>query len=216
MTAGLSTLSALSLRDFTSALASEAPAPGGGSAAAAAGASGAALLAMVVRLTLGKEKYKDAWDELEPLLPRLHTNRERLIELIDEDTNAYEAVVAARRLPKESRAEKTAREKAIEEATLLATTVPMQTAFFAYESLKLAPAILEKGNPNAASDAWVAGLLLFSATLGALANVRINLGGVKDPELNRGFTEEAADFEKTARERLETLRALAKKRGLAS
>jgi len=208
-------LSLLSLREFSAALASNAPAPGGGSASAAAGASGAALLAMVVRLTLGKEKYREAWGELEPFLSKLDTYRERLLELIDEDTRAYDAVVAARRRPKETAEEKAAREKAIDEATVLATTVPMQTAFFAHDALKLAPLVAEKGNPNAASDAWVAGLLLFTATLGALANVRINLGGLKDPELKHGFEEDAAAFEKTAGEHLETLRGLAKTRGLA-
>jgi formiminotetrahydrofolate cyclodeaminase len=207
-------LSSLSLRDFTAALASEAPAPGGGSASAAAGAAGAALLAMVVRLTLGKEKYRDAWGELEPLLSKLDTAQKRLLELIEEDTGAYAAVVAARRRPKDTPEEKAVREKAVEQATILATTVPMQTAFFAREALKLAPAVAQKGNPNAASDAWVASLLLHAAILGALANVRINLDGVKDPELKRGFSEDARDVEKAAAEHLETLHSLAKTRGL--
>ena len=209
-------LSSLSLRDFSAALASSEPAPGGGSASAAAGASGAALLSMVVRLTLGKEKYREAWGALEPLLSKLDSARARLLELIDEDTRAYEAVVAARRRPKETPEQKLSREKAIEDATVLATTVPMQTAFFAHEALKLGPEIAEKGNPNAASDAWVAGLLLWAAALGALANVRINLGGLKDPELRRGFVEDAAALEKTAAVHLEILRNLAKARGLAA
>ena len=91
-------LASLSLSDFAAALASDTPAPGGGSAAAAGGAAGAALLAMVVRLTLGKEKYKDAWEELTPLADRLDNARTRLLELVDEDTKAFDGVVAARRL----------------------------------------------------------------------------------------------------------------------
>jgi formiminotetrahydrofolate cyclodeaminase len=207
-------LSALSVSDFAGSLASDAPAPGGGSASAAAGAYGAALLEMVVRLTLGKEKYRASWGDLEPLADRLHEARRRLLELVDEDTKAFDAVVAARRLPKESDPDKAARQRAIDAANVLAATVPMQTAFFAHEGLKAAPLVLEKGNPNTASDAWVAALLLHGAALGALANVRINLPGVSDPELSRGFREDAADLEKKVSEALEKTRALAKARAL--
>lgn len=208
------TLVALSVSNFAGSLASDAPAPGGGSASAAAGAYGAALLEMVVRLTLGKEKYRASWGDLEPLADRLHEARRRLLELVDEDTKAFDAVVAARRLPKESDSDKAARQRAIDAANVLAATVPMQTAFFALEGLKAAPLVLEKGNPNAASDAWVAALLLHGAALGALANVRINLPGVSDPELARGFREDAADLEKRVTEALEKTRALAKTRAL--
>jgi formiminotetrahydrofolate cyclodeaminase len=207
-------LVALSVSDFSAALASDAPAPGGGSAAAATGASGASLLAMVVRLTLGKEKYRASWQELEPLASRLEETRVRLLQLVDEDTKAFDAVVAARRLPKDTPENAALRTRAVDEANLLATTVPMQTAFFAHEALKTAPSVLEKGNPNAASDAWVAALLLHGAALGALANVRINLPGVSDPELSRGFREDADDLERRAAEALEKTRALAKARRL--
>lgn len=198
------------LAEFTAALASSSPAPGGGSAAAAAGAAGAALLEMVVKLTLGKEKYKSAWKEFEPAGERLAEIRTRLLQLVDEDTRAYEAIVAARRLPKESADEKGTRQQALDMATLLATTVPMQTAFFSGKALELAPLVLEKGNSNAASDSFVAGLLLSAAVEGGLANVRINLSGVADPELSRGFREDAADLEKKSRSDLESVRALAR------
>lgn len=207
-------LASLSVADFTGALASDAPAPGGGSASAAAGAFGAALLEMVVRLTLGKEKYRASWTALEPLGDRLREARVRLLELVDEDTKAFEAVVEARKLPKESESDKTTRQRALDAANLLATTVPMQTAFFAHEALKTAPLVLEKGNSNATSDAWVAALLLHGAALGALANVRINLPGVPDPELSRGFREDADDLQKKVAEGLEKTRALAKARAL--
>ena len=212
----MSHLASLSVRDFAAALASDAPAPGGGSAAAAGGAMGAGLLAMVVRLTLGKEKYRDAWEELTPLADRLDDARARLLELIDEDTSAFDRVLAARRLPKETDAEKAARKKAIDEANVLATAVPMQTAFFAHEALKTAPVVLEKGNPNAASDAWAGALASWAAVLAALANVRINLPGVADAKLQRGFREDADAMERTAGEALERTRALARTRGLAA
>jgi glutamate formiminotransferase/formiminotetrahydrofolate cyclodeaminase len=210
----MTALVALSVSDFSMALASDTPAPGGGSAAAAAGASGAALLAMVVRLTLGKEKYRASWQALEPLALRLEGARVRLLELVDEDTAAFDAVVAARRLPKDEPEAAARRTRAVDEANLLATTVPMQTAFFAHEALKTAPQVLEKGNPNAASDAWVAALLLHGAALGALANVRINLPGVSDPELSRGFREDADNLERRAAQALGETHALAKARHL--
>ncbi len=210
----MSTLASLSVSDFAAALASEAPAPGGGSASAAAGAAGAGLLSMVIRLTLGKEKFRDAWDELEALLPRLDEHRKRLLELVDEDTKAYEAIVAARKLPKETEAQKTARKKAIDDATLLATTVPLQTASFAEMALRAAPVVAGKGNPNAGSDALVAALLLAAAVEGALANVKINLGGIADPDLKRGFAEDAEDLAKKCADAQAACRAIARSRGL--
>ena len=212
----MTALVALSISDFSLALASDSPAPGGGSAAAAAGASGASLLAMVVRLTLGKEKYRASWPELEPLAGRLEEARVRLLELVDEDTKAFDAVVAARRLPKDGPEAAAQRTRAMDEANVVATTVPTQTAFFAHEALKTAPLVLGKGNPNAASDAWVAALLLHAAVLGALANVRINLPGVHDPELSRGFRDDADDLERKATQALAEMHALAKTRHLAS
>ena len=210
----MASLTTLSLEEFTAALASDSPAPGGGSASAAAGAAGAALLAMVVKLTLGKEKYKDSWAELEPLSESLETIRKRLLELVDEDTKAFDAVVAARRLPKASDEEKLARQKAIDAATILATTVPLQTAFYSEQALRSAGLVLDKGNPNAGSDALVAGHLLAAAIAGGLANVRINLPGVLDAEIARGFREEAGDLAKSSDEKLAALREAARARGL--
>ncbi len=205
----------LAVRDFSAALASEAPAPGGGSASAAAGAMGAALLGMVCRLTLGKEKYRESWEELERIASAMDANRDTLLGLVDEDTRAYDAIVTARKLPKESPEEKAARKKAIDEATILATTVPMQTAFFSMEALTKAPVVIEKGNPNCASDAYVAALLLSAAVEGALANVRINLPGISDTGLAEGFRNDAEQAAKKAAEAMEKVRALAKAKELA-
>ena len=212
----MSRLASLSVEDFAAALASDAPAPAGGSAAAAGGAAAAGLLAMVVGLTLGKEKYKAAWADLAPLVDRLDDARVKLLELIDEDTKAFDAVLEARRPPKASPEEKARHQKAPDVASLLATTVPMQTAFFAHEALKTAPLVLEKGNPNASSDAWAGALAAWAAVLAALANVRINLPSVSDPELARGFREDADLMEKTAAEALEKTRAAARTRGLTA
>ncbi len=206
----------LTVSRFTSALASDSPAPGGGSASAAAGAAGAALLGMVARLTLGKEKHKDAWEEMETLAGHVDEIRKRLLELVDVDSRSYDAIVAARKLPKGSAEEKVVRQKAIDDATVLATTVPMQTASFALKALAHAPAMAERGNPNASSDTFVAALLLSAAVEGALANVRINLSGVADPVLTIGFKQDAEDLERKTREALEKVRDLARKKGLTS
>lgn len=204
----------LSVAGFTSVLASEAPAPGGGSASAAAGALGAALLGMVARLTLGKEKYKDGWDEMENVANHVDEIRKRLLELVDEDTRSYDAIVAARKQPKETPEQKASRQKVIDDATVLATTVPMQTASFAYKALSFAPTIAEKGNPNAASDLFVAALLLQTAVEGALANVRINLPGIGDEEIALGFRLDADDLAKRSGEVMAKVREAAKKKGL--
>ncbi len=210
----MSELASLSLRDLASALASESPAPGGGSASAAAGAAGAALLAMVARLTLGKEKYRASWGEMEPVVRHADSAREKLLELVDEDTRAFDAIVAARRLPKETDEQKGSRKQAIDDATVVATTVPLQTASIAANALALAPLALEKGNPGCASDGWVAALLLGAAVEGALANVAINLPGISDGELAHGFSEDARDIGGKARAALEKARSLAGTRGL--
>ena len=204
----------LSVTGFTSALASEAPAPGGGSASAAAGAAGAALLGMVARLTLGKEKYKDAWEDMENVANQVDGIRARLLELVDEDTRSYEAIIAARKQPKETPEQKVSRQKAIDAATFLATTVPMQTASFACRALSFAPVVAEKGNPNAASDVFVAALLLQTAVEGALANVRINLPGLGDEEIAGGFRQDAEDLAKRSGEAMTKIREGAKRKGL--
>lgn len=202
----MSDLVDLTLKTFSDTLASDAPAPGGGSASAAAGAFGAGLLGMAVRLTLGKEKYRDSWEELTPIARIADETRAHLLELVDEDTRAFDGIMAARKLPKGTDEEKAARKEAIDRATLVATTTPMQTAEFCAKLLEKAPLVLEKGNPNCASDAWVGSLLLHAAVEGALANVKINLPGVSDPEVSKGFQEEAAEIAAKAREALDQAR----------
>jgi formiminotetrahydrofolate cyclodeaminase len=177
---------------------------------------GAALLGMVCRLTVGKEKYRDAWEELEKVASAMDAHQATLLGLVDEDTRAYDAIVAARRLPKETPEEKAARKKAIDEATILATTVPMQTAAFARSAIGKAAFVLEKGNPNCASDAFVAALLLSAAIEGALANVRINVSGLPDAILAAGFRDEADEAAAKTAEAMQEVRVLAKAKGLSA
>jgi len=174
--------SKLSLDRFLAELASEAPTPGGGTAAAVAGALGAALAEMVAALTLSKEKFAEAHETMRSIAASARRAREEFLTLAREDAEAYDTVVAARRLPKETEEQTAARKAAIESAKRRATEVPMRTARLGASVLALLPALAEKGNPNALSDAGAAAILLESAIECALLNVGINLPGASDSE----------------------------------
>ena len=181
----------LTFQELVDALASEAPTPGGGTAAALAGAMGASLAEMVAALTVAKEKYAASHDAVRPIGEAAARTRERLLALAQEDSDSYDAVVAARRLPKETDVERTERARRMAEANRLAAEVPLRTAREAAGLLALLPELAEKGNPNAASDAGAAALLLEAAVQGALLNVAINLSGAQDAGFAARLTEEA-------------------------
>lgn len=169
-----------SFEDLLTAFASDAPTPGGGTGAALAGAMGAALAEMVASLTLSKEKYAAVHEAIRPIAGLARRTRQELQRLAREDSDAYDQVVAARRLPKETSDQQRVRAKKTSEANQLAAEVPMRTARSALKLLAALPDLAKKGNPNAASDAGAAALLLEAALHAALLNVAINLGGVED------------------------------------
>jgi formiminotetrahydrofolate cyclodeaminase len=169
-----------SFEDLLTAFASDAPTPGGGTAAALAGAMGAALAEMVASLTLSKEKYAAVHEAVRPIAGLARRTRQELQRLAREDSEAYDEVVAARRLPKETPDQQRVRARKTSEANRLAAEVPMRTARAAVRLLGALPDLAKKGNPNAASDAGAAALLLEAAAHAALLNVAINLGGVED------------------------------------
>jgi len=181
-------------REFVEKVASEAPAPGGGSVSALAGALAAALCAMVARLTLGKEKYRDTWQEMEQVRDSADALMRRLLELVDEDTAAYNQVLNAFKLPRDNEAQKSARQAAIQSATKKATAVPMETLRSVTELLSMAEATVEKGNPNCLSDAGVAAHLIRAAASGAAYNVRINLSALDDQGLSTEIKLETAEL----------------------
>ncbi|CAN5681441.1 cyclodeaminase/cyclohydrolase family protein [soil metagenome] len=158
------------------------PTPGGGSASALAGAVGASLLAMVAGLPKPKGSSADEIERLTDAGTRCTALAVRLQALIDEDSEAYDLVLSAFRLPKATDAEKAARTAAIQQAMTAATEAPLQVMRHCAEALAAAPAVAELGNPNAASDVHVALEMLKTALRGAQANVDINLGGLKDAE----------------------------------
>ena len=172
----------MQVKDYLELLKSDAPAPGGGSVSALAGAQGVGLFMMVADLTLGKEKYADYQEICAQAKEKGMALYEELVESIDKDTDAFNLIAAAFKMPKETDEEKAARRKAIADGTLVATQVPFRTMQLGYEGLMIAKEMIGKSNPNAASDLGVAILNLTGCIKGAWLNVLINLPGVKDEE----------------------------------
>jgi len=204
--------SALTLGGFLDALSSDAPTPGGGTAAAAAGAMGAALAAMVSALTLSKEKYAASHEAVRPIGEASGIARLEFLALAREDSAAYDDVVAARRLPKDTDEQKAARLHRISVANRRAAEVPMRTARAAVRLLAALPELVEKGNPNAASDVGAAALLLDACTEGALLNVGINLSGIDDPGLVSELQKETAVLQEESQRLRSQVVALVRKR----
>lgn len=176
-------LAELTVKDFVEVLGSDAPAPGGGSVSALCAANGAALCAMVSRLTQGKKKYAEFAPLMEALIPQADELAQKLIVSIDKDTEAFNLVSAAFQMPKGTDEEKAARSQKIAEGMLVSTKVPFETMELTLQVLKLAQQLPGKFNTNAASDLGVAALNLSAAVRGAWLNVLINLGSLKDAEL---------------------------------
>lgn len=183
---------------FLNALAAGTPTPGGGSAAAYTAASAAALVAMVARLTLGKKKYNEVEDRMQTILEASETLRGELALSIQRDAAAYEAVLMAYRLPKETREEKENRRNAIEAAVLKAAKEPLQVAHHSLAVLELADQAAKYGNKNAITDAGTGAALALAALKGAGFNVRINLSSYEDENTSRVLMDELKDLESHA------------------
>jgi formiminotetrahydrofolate cyclodeaminase len=166
----------LPVRELLDRLASSDPTPGGGSAAALAGAAGAALVAMVCAMEKTRSGAPDERERLDAAGRRTREAGERLRRLVDEDSEAYDAVVAAYRLPRATDGEKAARKEAVARALAHATEVPRRTAQACLEVMAAASEAAACGNPNALSDARTGGALAWAGLRGAVENVRINLG----------------------------------------
>lgn len=177
----------LKVNEYLDILKSDAPAPGGGSVSALAGAQAVGLMMMVADLTIGKEKYVDYQDICQKARARGAELYAQLAAAIDKDTDAFNLVSAAFKMPKETPEEKATRSKAIADGTLVATEVPYSVMQLAHEAMLLAETIVGKSNPNAASDLGVCVLNLMSAIKGAWLNVKINLPGVKDETKAKAF-----------------------------
>lgn len=166
--------------DFLNALASGEPTPGGGSAAAMAGALGAALAAMVARLTVGRPRYSQVEPQMQAIITEAEDLRQQLRELVAEDAAAYDGVMAAYRLPRDSVEAGAARHAAIQAALQQASRTPLATMDSCRKVLQLAERAAALGNPNARTDACVAALLAHAGLQGASLNVRVNLTDIED------------------------------------
>ena len=176
------------VNDFVEVVESDAPAPGGGSVSALAAGLGAALTAMVGGLSIGRKAF-DALEDSQKTAIEEGTKkaielRKRLMEIVDEDTNAFNDYMEALKLPKETDEEKAARKQAMEDAMKGAVRVPLEAAQKALESVKLIDSFLKYGNQNAITDAGVASLIGTAGVQGAVYNVLINLGSISDQAFN--------------------------------
>jgi glutamate formiminotransferase/formiminotetrahydrofolate cyclodeaminase len=185
-------------RDFVEAVASDAPTPGGGSVAALAGALAAALNRMVASLTIGREKYADVEDDMKRLRARAAELQRRMLELIDEDADAFGSVMAAYRMPHATAEESEARRDAIQTTLRHATEVPLATMRHAVEVLRLARTAAELGNATAVSDAGVAGYLAQASVQSASLNVDINVRGLRDLEEGDRYRREGQSLRQDA------------------
>ena len=180
-------LADLKVTEFIDLLASDAPAPGGGSAAALEGAIGAALTAMVCGLTKGKKKFAEYNDLAVEAEVKALALKDRFVDVMDRDTEAFNVVSAAFGMPKATDEEKAARSAAIQKGLEGCTATPFEMMEIALETLELTDSILGKSNDSAASDLGVSALSLRAAVQGAWLNVLINIGSLKNKELAEDY-----------------------------
>ncbi len=181
----------MTCKGFAEETASESPAPGGGSISAYMGALGAALGTMVANLSSHKAGWDDRWEEFSDWAEKGQTVMQELLHLVDEDTAAFNRIMAVFAMPKSTDEERAARSAVLQEATLYATEVPLRTMRAALAVFPIVRAMAEEGNPNSVSDAGVGALAARSAVFGARLNVRINAAGLKDRAKADALTAEA-------------------------
>ena len=184
--------------EFALETASESPAPGGGSISAYMGALAAALGTMVANLSSHKAGWDERWEEFSDYAERGQELVSRLLALVDEDTEAFNRIMAVFAMPKTTAEEKAARSAALQSATLYATEVPLKTMKASFECFDIVKAMAEIGNPNSVSDAGVGALAARSAVLGAELNVKINAAGLKDREVAERLIGQAAEIAQKA------------------
>lgn len=197
---------------FLDELASSEPTPGGGSAAAFTAAEAAALVAMVARLTLGKEKYADIQKEMKTILDKAEELRKKLAKAVEEDAMVFNSVMRAFKMPKTNEEEKQARKEAIQSASLHAAEISLKTAEMALEVMRLSLVAAGKGNLNAITDAGTAAALAHAAVASAGANVRVNLSGINGEDRAKQILSAMDNTENEAAEMSARIRSEVKKR----
>lgn len=188
----------LSVKDFLAKTAGNDPVPGGGSITALNAAIASALTEMVANLTIGKKKYEDKEGLMKKIVAITENYRASFMKDIDADSEAYNNVFAAFKLPKETDEEKTERNNQIQEATKIAAEIPMEVARKAVDIMDVITQVADQGNQNAITDACVAIMTARTAAISAILNVKINLSSIKDIEYVALMTQEANYLESEA------------------
>ena len=192
----------MKLTDFIDEVSRESPAPGGGSIAALAGALGASLSSMVSNLTANKRGTENIDGLLNNAAERAQEIKNILVKAIDDDTNAFNAYMSARRLPQKTEEEKTARESAMLEGLKEAVAVPLKTAQQSYKAIEIAEVVAEHGNPNSITDVGVGAQIAYTGVLGGIYNVLINLKDIKDDEFNAQMRNDCEVLKEKAKNKL--------------
>jgi formiminotetrahydrofolate cyclodeaminase len=187
-------LGSMPLDGFLDVLGSDAPTPGGGAAGAIAGATGAALIAMVGRLTVGKPGFEDVDQRMRTLVERADAARVAFLDLADRDAHAFDGVMVAFKMPKGTDDEKAARSAAIQAGYEQAASVPLEIAQAAVDLMPLAEDATAVGNPQAASDGVSGAAHLYCAALCAIANVEINAASLKDQDRRSALLDTVASL----------------------
>ncbi|MEO5983868.1 MAG: cyclodeaminase/cyclohydrolase family protein, partial [Ferruginibacter sp.] len=187
------------LIEFADETSAESPAPGGGSISAYVGALGASLATMVANLSAHKQGWDDRWEEFSEIADKGEIYKQELLKLVDADAIAFNSIMQAFSLSKNSEAEKTTRTHAIQQATLRAIEIPLHVMKTAIASMYIIKKMAEKGNPNSVSDAGVGALCARSAVMGAFLNVRINAVAYNDKEFVSNVIKQGQQMEDTAK-----------------
>jgi glutamate formiminotransferase/formiminotetrahydrofolate cyclodeaminase len=188
----------MKLTDFVDEVSRESPAPGGGSIAALAGALGASLSSMVSNLTANKRGTEKVDEVLNEAADKCQEIKQALVKAIDEDTNAFNVYMEARRLPNKTEEEKQTREEAMQEGLKQAVRVPLNTAQLSFEAVKVAMTVAQNGNPNSITDVGVGAQSAYTGVLGGIYNVLINLKDIKDEKFNDGMRKTSAELKENA------------------
>ena len=202
----------MNLREFSNETLSDSPAPGGGSVAALMGALGASLGGMVASLSAGKRGWDDRLEYFSERAVKAQQLKDELLSLVDEDTAAFNKVIDAFALPKESAEEKAARSAAIEQATKYAAEIPFKAMETAFKSYQLLSEMADKGNPASISDVGVGALATRACIEGAAMNVRINLAGLKDEKFKSAFVEKVRKISADSEARFKEINRVVEKK----
>lgn len=188
----------MSIIEFSDEVDSNSPAPGGGSVAALASNIGVGLARMMAHLSFGKKKYESLDESIRQefvnRFNKLADIRQELVVLIDKDTESFNEVMKAMKMPKETEAEKKARKNAIQDATLFSIDVPFKTAKLSLKALELLDFVVDNGNQNAITDIGVGTLMLYTGLEGAILNVKVNLMGIENKEIHDSYSESCKEI----------------------